>query len=260
VYKTRQILEVMSKNPKGLRVIPTFRCKKGCSFCYQRTTEGNILGLGTLKEILSDLSLAKFRPMYVTLQGGEVMEVPGIEDYIDAVDHVFPEARKTITTNGMADLERYQALKRVGVHTFAFSLHSAKDHNITNKIAELAQSPFFTARANCFLDPVHFENWKGVYEFCERMGIPLTLCTDMRKELDNEGRERLLKWMNERLGGGVMEVRRYNYYAVIMPHGTDYRFWIFFHSHLYEHDNIIILPNGKVTTDYQSVVDCEGAD
>ena len=265
MYETRQILEVMAKDPKGLRVIPTFRCKKGCKFCYQRTTEGNILNLDTLKTILDDLKLAKFRPMYVTMQGGEVMEVPNIEDYVDAVDKVFPEARKTVTTNGMHGIERYRALNRVGVHSFSFSLHKTQrrmeqwEWLVTDKILDLASNPFFTVRVNCFLDEANFENWRGVYEFCKGKNIPLTLCTDMRKEIANEDRMDLLQWINTSLGIEA-EVRTYNYYAVIMPKGSDYRFWVFFHSHSYEHDNIIVLPNGKVTTDYQSVVDCEGAD
>jgi organic radical activating enzyme len=121
---------------KGLRFLLTYGCSKKCPFCYQlnRTDDRRVLPLDTFKNILEERAIDKYD--YVTLFGGEVMEIPNFTEYVKIARAAFP-GRINMTTNGDAPVEKYMEVVEAGVDHINFSVNTPFNLDYAMKIARV---------------------------------------------------------------------------------------------------------------------------
>lgn len=239
---------------EGIRIIATYSCKQNCKFCYQKIHHSCFLNPEKLENQIKKID---FIPVYFTFMGGELSYYPEKTYKIMEIVHKnFPMVySKSLTTNGIGTIDWYQSLKNVGITRFNFSLHNINaSENILSKIEKIGRSYFYTIRINCFLDIDNFENAKEIVNFCFKKDIPLTLCCDINKKENNKSKikEIIPKLCNT---NNYIYKKYNNYYIVEF---NNYHLWIFIHDNNYLNNNLIILPNGSFTNNFEDVKNCKG--
>jgi len=106
-----------------------------------------------------------------------------------------------------------------------------------------------TTRLNCFFD---IDNAKDVLNYAKSNYIPLTLCTDITRAQSDEE-------IIDMISNICSPVNMQNFDNFIIVQLNDYNFWVAKHSNNYNRDNLIILPNGGITDDFNDVIHCKGA-
>jgi len=232
------------ENINGLRVIATYACNKNCPFCYQKTKKSTFLSVNSLYYDINRNDLDDIK--YITVMGGEVSDFPEKTiSLIDVIKRRFPDKPISVTTNGYGKLNFYIELS-YKVNNISFSL-PAPNFTIQDKI--LGVSGNVNVRVNSFLNGKHIENSLCILYFCKTHGIDLTYCTDIRiKELFDYGQ----------IFGYNIDVEQFPLYDVC--NYDEFKFRVY-HNHNYEeHDkNLIILPNGDMTFDFNDVIEGKGA-
>lgn len=144
---------------KGLRIILTNKCSRRCSFCYQSNFT-DTLPLSVLKKLLYRIRYSRQKQpySYITVQGGEVFELPDVMDYLGIIKFVFPKVRKSIITRG--DLEFHDDIMRAKRKGFKITT--------SNVIRD------FSDRVNIYHDGVNLN--------IPDTDIPVTLCSELRGE------------------------------------------------------------------------------
>jgi len=239
---------------EGLRIVATYRCNRNCKFCYQRTKSGPFLDITKLKQQLTYLKqVKKFTPIYITIQGGEVTINPEwLFEICKVCDFEYPQVfRKSVTSNGDADLEIYKELALYGITHLSFSLHG-KNSKLEKKILELKSSGFFTVRVNCFAHSSD-SNLKYVYDFCKDNQVQLTMCEDLRNEINEDVTNHLIKLFNIK----DPIVQKHKFQHIVIDRNNMFRFWIYKHLDHYDYNNYIIIPSGKIITNFDDVIKSE---
>lgn len=224
----------------GIRIIATYSCSKRCKFCYQSSYDSAFLTANNLKNVLSTINT----PVnYVTLMGGEVSEFP--EKTNELLDVLKNYNNISITTNGFGDLSWYETLFSKNIANITFSM-PCLNKSICDKLIHL--SKIGNVRVNCFFDRLNPKKPEEVLNFCRVNNINLTLCEDIyKKELYKEN---LLDGLNL---FDVIDIEDNEQYCIITL-SDNYKFWIYRHVNNYDNDNVIILPNGNITYDFNDVV------
>lgn len=237
---------------EGIRIIASYACKRNCKFCYQSTKTGGYLNIIKAEKIISNL---EFIPSYITFMGGELSYFPE-ETYklISAVHNKLPMVyAKSLTTNGDGDINWYKSLYSAGLTRFTFSIHNLRfAKQIFNKVETLGKLPYFTVRINSFFDILHLDIVKEIIEFCKFNGIPLTLCDDINRE--DQG----VSFYKEILYSILPEsnIKVFNNYFIIDNDG--FQIWLFRHNNNYNNNNLIILPDGSCSDNFEDVKQCKG--
>lgn len=230
----------------GLRIITTYRCNRRCSFCYQNQKDSVILSSNNLENALENVS---FIPVYITMMGGEVSIFPNeSESLFKIIQAKFPYSSKSIITNGDGDIEWYRSLYKFGISNITFSM-PILDYINLQKVNTIASMASMTTRLNCFFD---INNAKDVLNYAKNNYIPLTLCTDINKVQSDEE-------IIEMISSICSPVSIQNFDNFIIVQLDDYSFWVAKHLNNYNHDNLIILPDGSITDDFNDVIHCKGA-
>ena len=240
------VLYIMNK---GLRIIPTYQCNKNCYMCYQKSKSGEILLPDTLQGILLKLKEEEqLNPTYITYMGGELSLFPEYtKQYILIGKKIFPSANSSLTTNGDGGFSFYKECIGSGLDTITFSFHE-ENSALKEKILALKLEGI-PVRINCYLDLDKQENSRQAFNFCDKNKISLTFCTDLRAK----------KKLNLLGLGDILDIGRPHYYKVEKSYAVckimeGISFWIFWSSDYEDAPNTIILPSGRVTEDFQEVL------
>jgi len=237
---------------EGLRIVATYQCNRNCKFCYQASKESPYLDTETLKKCLDYLKFTKnFIPIYVTIQGGEVtIDMERLREIAKLVDYYYPQVfRKSVTSNGDADVSDYESLALYGITHLSFSLHG-KNKKLEDKLKYLAKSGFFTIRVNCFAHQ-NIENLRYVYDFCASNKIQLTFCEDLRNKIVEDVTDKIVRFV---VGHSDVEIIRHKFQHIIIDNKRKFRCWIYKHLDSYDYNNYIILPTGKIVDNFDLVI------
>lgn len=218
----------------GLRVITNYDCNLFCSFCYQKDHNKRI-GIDTLKKILDGVSNRQYE--YVTVMGGESTIHPDIEEILKLLNRYYCREKISLTTNGSASIIKYlDCMGHVGGITL--SLNDQIPFSETIKMADAIDSlDICKVRINCAL--VDDEMVKYATQLAWRYRV--TFCEDIRNDIDSNIAESIIK---------KFRMNRRNNYTY-----CDNNERIFLFKHNYDQDEDIILPSGKVTKDFNDVID-----
>jgi molybdenum cofactor biosynthesis enzyme MoaA len=243
-------------HPEGVRVVGTYNCKRNCKFCYQKSRKSDVLSLNKYNSILQEMMENKFNPIYFTFQGGEISDYPDESyEWIKSTDKFFPQVfRKSITSNGLGDIDYYKDSKLIGITHITFSLHNSNFKEVEEKLLILKNDGFFTVRVNCFLDFDNVDNVKYVFEFCSKNNIQLTLCEDLRldQKVDKLKSESFL--LENKIIDDSYNLDIYKHQTIFSSIKNNYRFWVYKHLDHYDYNNIIIKPDGDITMTFDDII------
>lgn len=244
-------------NPEGLRIVSTYACKQNCKFCYQKTRKGGFLKDDKLKIILDSIKELNWNPTYITHQGGEISDFEEESmDMFKITDDYFPCVfRKSITTNGLGNIDFYKKSKLYGITHFTTSLHG-KNTKLEEKLIELKKDGFLTARVNCFFDIENLDKVKYVFDFCKKNDIQLTICEDLRlsEDVNFNSSKTLYKYI---INDSYEEIK-HKHQFIYVSEKENYKFWVYKHLDHYDYNNVIIMPNGDITMTFDDIIDCKG--
>lgn len=232
----------------GLRIIETYKCNRHCKFCYQRKQDGVILTPKNLEKALDNSEY--YLPCYITILGGEVSYVPKETEAILKViqDRFSQVGHKGITTNGDGDYEWYKSLHLYGINHYNFSMPVLQD-KVLSTVEKLSKLSYFTTRLNVFFD---INNAKEVLKFAMKNEIEMTLCADILKAQPAEEIKEMIYKVCQ-----PTNLKEFSHNFIVYI--GNYSFWVYKHDDNYQNDNLIILPNGETTLDFNDVVNCKGA-
>lgn len=241
----------------GLRIIPSYRCNYDCEFCYQKDhsiDHSQILTLEALANKITILRNSGFRPIYITFMGGEFSLLKNSIKYINLINDYFPYSKKSITTNGSADLEYYSLLKSRGIDNITFSVNELT-RKLKSSLGFLYGSVHINVRINTFFNQTDPKKMQEILEYCIDKRIDLTFCIDIRSK-DIPGHDQIHKVLDLK-DGWIVKVYPNHYIFTDVIY--EYSFWVFHHKGNYKNDNYIILPSGELTSNFNRVIDCHGA-
>ncbi len=244
-------------NIEGLRIVATYDCNRNCKFCYQIRKGSVFLTEYSLKIVLHICKKFKFNPSYITFQGGELSLYPEETFKLIKLTHdYFPKVFcKSLTTNGYGDIEFYKKLKLYGITNITISFHN-KDAIVERTLLELKKDGFYTVRVNCFLYK-NIENVKYVFNFCKDNDIQLTLCEDLNLS-NSENFDSSNFLYKHILNDSYKEENSLNQ-SIFCSEDDNYIFWVYRHFNHYNYDNLIVMPNGNVTCDFDDILNCQGS-
>lgn len=239
-------------NIKGIRIVASYSCKRNCPFCYQKVKNG-----GFLSKINLEKTLDRFNtiiPEYITFQGGELSYYEHeTNEIMKVVDDRFPNVHiKSLTTNGDGRLDFYSNLNKYGINNITFSINGFINTNLVNKLKKLKKTGMYKIRINTVLDVNNIKNLLDVLHFCIKNDFQLTICEDMR--LQPNYSKSILE--QELLDFEI--IKEENQYNIYRLKERNYEFWVYKHQNHYDFDNLIILPDGTTTYDFDDVINCKG--
>jgi hypothetical protein len=243
---------------KGMRFLLTFGCSKKCPFCYQLelTDDRRVLPLVDFERILAEKGKDNYD--YITLFGGEVMEIPDFADYVRAARKNFV-GRINITTNGDADLGDYINVVDAGVDHINFSVNGRLDIQMIYKTAWLAAR--VSTRFNIFL-PAEFDEermknviipWMGV---ARQQGMQVSLMYDYDTKIeDYDATVEKITGIVENIDPGQIEMIHKGANYLIFRRGLHFDFWVDINYR--KNQETIVTPTGKVTRGFQYMLENE---
>jgi molybdenum cofactor biosynthesis enzyme MoaA len=232
-------------NITGIRIIGTYKFNSNCPFCYQKHKEGVFLTPSNALLALSNVTDVE----YMTFMGGELSDYP--TKTIELLNTIIPlnkAQQYNLTTNGKGDISFYNDCINLGITNINISMPNFKNDDILFKIKELQNR--CNVRLNVFMSRMgNFSTYYDIINFASSSNIGLTFCEDM-KDIPIET-SIFSKIIDE-----PYSIEQHQTYNVFTLTRNNFNFWSFHHDET--HDNLIILPNGTSTLEFNDVINGKG--